>query len=115
MGPLGGPGALKEVSHSVVKLALVGLRKLASWLLLSLARGPLTVSAAGCGWVGEQTVTSSSPRSQVRSCWCCWPSSGAAGRAIALASALMAGVLLAIILLPDFGAWTSAHFHHHSG
>jgi hypothetical protein len=43
------------------------------------------------------------------------PASGRAGRAIALASALVAGLLLAIVLLPDFAAWTSggAHLHHH--
>ena len=40
-------------------------------------------------------------------------SPGSAGRWIALASALVAGLLLAMVLLPDFGAWTSAHFHHH--
>jgi hypothetical protein len=40
---------------------------------------------------------------------------GGAGRAIALASAIAAGAVLAIVLLPDFGAWTAAaaHFHHH--
>jgi hypothetical protein len=41
--------------------------------------------------------------------------SGGAGRAIALTSAVVAGAVLAIVLLPDFGAWTAAagHFHHH--
>jgi hypothetical protein len=41
--------------------------------------------------------------------------SGGAGRAIALASAIVGGVVLAIVLLPDFAAWTSAagHLHHH--
>ncbi|MGZ4179865.1 MAG: hypothetical protein ACXVUL_04150 [Solirubrobacteraceae bacterium] len=40
---------------------------------------------------------------------------GGAGRAIALASAIAGGAVLAIVLLPDFGAWTVAagHFHHH--
>ena len=40
---------------------------------------------------------------------------GGAGRAIALTSAVVAGAVLAIVLLPDFGAWTAAagHFHHH--
>ena len=39
---------------------------------------------------------------------------GGAGRAIALASAIAGGAVLAIVLLPDFGAWTAAagHFHH---
>ena len=42
-------------------------------------------------------------------------SGGAAGRAIALTSAIVAGAVLAIVLLPDFAAWTAAagHFHHH--
>jgi hypothetical protein len=40
-------------------------------------------------------------------------SAGDAGRAIALVSALMGGLILAIVLLPDFAAWTSATFHHH--
>jgi hypothetical protein len=40
---------------------------------------------------------------------------GGAGRAIALASAIAGGAVLAIVLLPDFGAWTAgtARFHHH--
>jgi hypothetical protein len=40
---------------------------------------------------------------------------GGAGRAIALISAIVAGAVLAIVLLPDFGSWTAAaaHFHHH--
>jgi len=42
-------------------------------------------------------------------------SGGGAGRAIALISAIVAGAVLAIVLLPDFGSWTAAaaHFHHH--
>ena len=40
---------------------------------------------------------------------------GSGGRALALASALVAGAVLAIVLVPDFTAWTSAHFHHHHG
>lgn len=40
---------------------------------------------------------------------------GGAGRTIVLLSAIAAGALLAIVLLPDFSAWTAAigHFHHH--
>jgi hypothetical protein len=38
---------------------------------------------------------------------------GGAGRAIALASAIAGGAVLAIVLLPDFGAWTAAAAHHH--
>jgi len=43
---------------------------------------------------------------------------GDAGRAIAIAGALVGGVVLAIVLIPDFGVWT-AHgallHHHHQG
>jgi hypothetical protein len=42
---------------------------------------------------------------------------GAAGRWIALCGALIAGVVLAIALLPDFSAWTAhgVFVHHHHG
>ncbi len=43
-------------------------------------------------------------------------SPGGVGRSIALAGALVAGLVLAIVLLPQFGAWTAhgafAHHHH---
>jgi hypothetical protein len=40
---------------------------------------------------------------------------GAAGRWIAISGALVAGLVLAIALIPDFAAWTAhgAAFHHH--
>ncbi len=40
---------------------------------------------------------------------------GAAGRRIALAGPLVAGLVLAIVLIPDFASWTShtAFLHHH--
>ncbi len=41
-------------------------------------------------------------------------SSGAAGRWIVLAGALVGGLVLAIVLIPDFASWTaSSAFHHH--
>jgi hypothetical protein len=42
---------------------------------------------------------------------------GAAGRWIVLSGALVAGVVLAIVLIPDFSAWTahSVFVHHHVG
>lgn len=42
-------------------------------------------------------------------------SAGAAGRWIALTGALVAGLVLAIVLIPDFSAWTShgVFVHHH--
>ncbi len=40
---------------------------------------------------------------------------GGGGRTIALTGALAAGLILALILIPDYGAWTSAtaFLHHH--
>jgi hypothetical protein len=45
------------------------------------------------------------------------PGAGAAGRWIALSGALVAGVVLAIVLIPHFGPWTAAGAleHHHGG
>jgi hypothetical protein len=43
-------------------------------------------------------------------------SPGAAGRWIALTGAIVAGAVLAILVIPDFSAWTAsgvAHHHHH--
>ena len=40
---------------------------------------------------------------------------GGAGRAIALLSAVVAGAVLAIILIPDFAAWTAHGLHPHHG
>lgn len=41
--------------------------------------------------------------------------SGRAGRRISLASALIAGAVLAVLVLPEFGPWlhSSGPFHHH--
>jgi hypothetical protein len=41
-------------------------------------------------------------------------SAGAAGRWIVLAGALVGGLVIAIVLIPDFASWTaSGAFHHH--
>jgi uncharacterized membrane protein YwaF len=42
---------------------------------------------------------------------------GSAGRWIAISSALVAGLILAIVLIPDFAAWTAHGVigHHHDG
>jgi hypothetical protein len=45
---------------------------------------------------------------------------GRDGRVIALAGALVAGLIAAIVLIPDFATWTSSHawlghHHHHEG
>jgi hypothetical protein len=45
------------------------------------------------------------------------PGGGAAGRWIALSGALVAGAVLAVVLIPEFSAWTAhgvfVHHHHH--
>jgi hypothetical protein len=38
---------------------------------------------------------------------------GAAGRAISIAGAIVAGLVIAIVLIPQFGVWTSQFPHHH--
>ncbi len=38
---------------------------------------------------------------------------GRAGRVLSLSSALAFGVVLAIVLIPQFGPWLSAHNLHH--
>jgi len=38
---------------------------------------------------------------------------GRAGRTIALSGALVLGTVLAILVIPQFGPWLSAHLHHH--
>jgi hypothetical protein len=42
-------------------------------------------------------------------------SDGAAGRLIALAGALVGGLVLAIVLIPQFGAWTASGAFAHGG
>jgi hypothetical protein len=43
-----------------------------------------------------------------------WPNdaNGRAGRVLSLASALVLGLVLAILVIPEFGPWLSAHHHH---
>ncbi len=38
---------------------------------------------------------------------------GGAGRAISIAGAIVAGLVLAIVLIPEFSVWTSQFPHHH--
>jgi hypothetical protein len=38
---------------------------------------------------------------------------GEAGRWLSLSSALVLGLVLAVVLIPDFAAWTQGHWHHH--
>jgi hypothetical protein len=40
-------------------------------------------------------------------------SNGRAGRVLSLASALTLGVVLAILVIPEFGPWLAAHNAHH--
>jgi hypothetical protein len=65
---------------------------------------PAVARALGIGRSRQERLTAATP--------------GGAGRWIAIAGALVAGLVLAIVLIPDFSAWT-AHgvfvHHHHDG
>lgn len=65
---------------------------------------PAVARALGIGRGGREQLARAAP--------------GAAGRWIAVSGALVAGIVLAIVLIPDFAAWT-AHgvfvHHHHPG
>jgi uncharacterized membrane protein YwaF len=65
---------------------------------------PAVARALGIGRRGQEQLEGAAP--------------GQAGRWIAIAGALVAGLILAIVLIPDFSAWT-AHgvlgHHHHDG
>jgi hypothetical protein len=69
-----------------------------------LAHLPAGGRALGIGRRGQEQLAHAAP--------------GAAGRWIALTGALVAGLVLAIVLIPEFSAWT-AHgvfgHHHHGG
>jgi uncharacterized membrane protein len=62
---------------------------------------PAVGRALGIGREGQEQLAGASP--------------GAAGRWIAISGALVAGIVLAIVLIPDFSAWTAhgAFVHHH--
>ena len=64
---------------------------------------PAVAGALGVGGRGETAVPGRTP--------------GAAGRWIALAGAMVGGLVLALVLIPEFAAWTAhsvfLHHHHH--
>jgi hypothetical protein len=64
---------------------------------------PALARAAGIGREGREQLAGAA--------------AGAAGRWIAISGALVAGLILAIVLIPDFSAWTAhgafVHRHHH--
>jgi hypothetical protein len=64
---------------------------------------PALARAFGIGRCGREQVGGASP--------------GARGRWIAISGALVAGLILAIVLIPEFAAWTAhgAFVHHHRG
>jgi hypothetical protein len=64
---------------------------------------PAVARAVGIGRKGQEQLAGAAP--------------GAAGRWIAIAGALVAGLVLAIVLIPDFAAWTAhgVFVHHHDG
>lgn len=64
---------------------------------------PAVARAFGIGREGREQLAGAAP--------------GAAGRWIAISGALVAGLVVAIVLIPDFAAWTAhgvfVHHHHH--
>lgn len=66
---------------------------------------PAVGRALGIGREGREQLAGAAP--------------GTAGRWIAISGALVAGAVLAIVLIPDFAAWTAhgvfVHHHHHHG
>jgi hypothetical protein len=66
---------------------------------------PAVGRAVGIGRTGHEQLAGAAP--------------GTMGRRIAIAGALVAGLVLAIVLIPDFAAWTAhgafVHHHHHDG
>jgi len=64
---------------------------------------PAVTRALGIGRTGQEQLAGATP--------------GATGRWIAIAGALVAGLVLAIVLIPDFAAWTAhgVFVHHHHG
>jgi uncharacterized membrane protein YwaF len=66
---------------------------------------PAVARALGIGRSGQEQLAGAAP--------------GRMGRWIAIAGALVAGLVLAIVLIPDFAAWTAhgvfVHHHHHDG
>ena len=99
-----------------IALLIVGPRHRDPWLMLHkvsfivwvvfmslhvLGHLPAVARALGIGPSGRQQRARAAP--------------GAAGRWIALSGALVGGLILAIVLIPDFSAWTShgVFLHHH--
>jgi len=66
---------------------------------------PAVTRALGIGRTGQEQLAGATP--------------GATGHWIAIAGALVAGLVLAIVLIPDFAVWTAhgvfQHHHHHDG
>jgi hypothetical protein len=88
----------------IVWIVFMALHVLAHLPAVGHALGRLRIGGEREGSAGSAAATLSSA------------GSGAAGRWIALTGALVGGVVLAILLLPDFGVWTAAgafaHHHH---
>jgi len=99
-----------------VALLIVGPGQRDPWLLLHkvtfivwvvfmslhvLGHLPAVGRAMGIGREGDEQLAGAAP--------------GTAGRWIAISAALVAGVVLAIVLIPDYSAWTAhgVFLHHH--
>ncbi|HYB22782.1 MAG TPA: hypothetical protein VED41_03225 [Solirubrobacteraceae bacterium] len=88
------PWLLLHKATFVVWLVFMGLHVLGHL--------PAVGKALGIGRKGDEQLTGAAP--------------GASGRWIAITGAAVAGLVLALLLIPDFSAWTAQgvfHHHHH--
>jgi hypothetical protein len=89
----------------------------ATWLTIHKASFILWGVLTGLHVFGHLTHTGDSLRAEVAELGPAEQLPGRGGRGIALAGAIVAGLVLAIVLIPDFAAWTTqlAFAHHHDG
>jgi hypothetical protein len=101
-----------------VVLMLVGPNHRNPWLVLHKATFVLWVGATGLHVLGHLSEMPSALRARrLDDTALGGRQTGGAGRALAVVGAIVAGVVLAIALIPDFNSWTSgiAFLHHHDG
>jgi hypothetical protein len=101
-----------------VVLLFVGPNHRDPWLLLHKATFFLWGAATGLHVLGHLSEMPSALRARgLDETALGGRQTGGAGRALAVVGSIVAGVVLAIALIPDFSSWTSgiAFLHHHHG
>ncbi len=99
-----------------VVLLFAGPSSRDTWLPLHKASFIVWVAFTGLHVLGHLTELPSALRGDyARSSTLSGDVTGRSGRTLALAGALIAGVVLAILVIPEFGAWLNSSnlFHHH--